>query len=1855
MHATLRIIITAALLGLSSVLADAQRLGWSTAGHIGFVFGISNNEAQKLLTKPKSDSIFRRLMHTQVDTFLVSKGWTHRPSKGHFILAHIVENQLRCEYVGILPYQVFLFREYNSLTLQVIDREGNVRSDARVRLKHDRIRFDTTTHTYRINDGAFYGERHYVSVELDGFRSFFEVLRKERPYWGPSYYQDDGPDFYSYMITDKNRYRPGDKLRFKSYALSGARSPLQKPLELWLTGSGKRIRVKSVDPHRPGSYADEFVLDDSLKLRLDQHYTLALHDRHARIVASCHFKYEDYELNNDRLDVSLERNQYHPHPNTLRIRATDVNGLPLAGARVRIVVRPQQVLETFQPVLYVADTLLYEERQVEYAVDTEVPIPATLFGKANVEYSVDVTLVSNKNQLINKTVAAVYHHRQYEITAMLKNDSIIYKLSGNGDLMRNVAATLSQGSVGDGTSITLPYRERINPTIAEATVSTSYGVRTINMESLLPKMEIQGGIDVDTFKVDLFNPHKLPVTWNIYQGSQVVAHGYGINISHRSIINDRSLSYYVEVLYAFGGKDRIVQKEYRFNDKALTIDLQLPSRVHPGETVDALIHVTNQSGAPVSGVDLTALASNSKLGYIPSGLPDYGTLSAKRSEAPTFDKFGLHSRTATLPLDYTFWAERAGLDTMKYYQLLYPETTLFSNEVPIGDSTQFSVYVMQKGRTRKVFVVEVNHNPVYFSWVSGPLRYAHYVTPNRIVQVAVRLHDRMLLFDSLCFNRGRKTILSVDLDHLPANVTVLMLDDGKPRRSRQRYSHFTVTEVARYTKLLSAFHNISQRSYLDSESQFVPLAGGGRLNQYQVVGPVIPEYLQYVDGDRKLSFRIKGGSAYAFEDNVIYREPAVNLMPQLLVDDRQFNPSLTLDDLVLTREEYLRQEHYQPTDKWITRDINIVERTRKLSIALPEDKDRIGIYTVLYEDPVSGRITSACPLWEQRSRLFVLPDGRLDVIVLYNDGRYFRMKNVQLKPGQHTYVDFNHSKIFDANDSSARWREKAMGNCFDRTPVHTRTLHYPSRRVGYDGNIRGTILDEAGMPIPGVNVVVKGTEIGTVTDIDGSFILDIYDGYATLLISFIGYQTQEADVRAGSVLSLQLTPDVTQLQEVIVTAYGASVSKSLTGSATRALEGRIPGVQITNRDESDLMDQEAAELNQEAERQLYHDLMTITRIRSNFTDVAFWEPKLFTDRKGRARFRVTFPDDITQWDAVVLAMNRRLQTGITRSSVRSYKPIMAELDVPRFLVTGDSAFAHATVSNHSSEKSITGVVRWNTQGTSFDSTLSMTQFRKYLLPMQGTGPDSVEAKFLFQRDDGYTDGELRRVPVIEKGTLRAAGTLTILNNGDQQNVVSRDNESIDVELIRGPLDIWTSEARQLINYKYACNEQLASKLLGLIAHLYITKYEEKEFPHDRQVRDIIQRLLENQNTEFLWSWWNVSDNTSYWISAHILRALKAASDAGYRVNLNVDNITRKATYKYEMLDSFDRSDADLLEALAEWNAPLDYSRYADRIDTLLKNNEEYFIRTKRSGYALMKDRLLLAEVRQLAGLPFDRSIFSRYRHEGARGEMFLSDGREYFNWYSDDLSANTVAYRIVRRDSALRAEMLLPMQLYFLSQRAANAWNTYHASNVLVSLLPDLLAMGVTRREPVRISLTGTALKNRTIDSRDTIITSLPFRVKVCPSQRLSIQKQAGLPVYLMQYQEQRVTQANAAGDAFEIRSFFVNNTNRLVAGRRTKLIVNVDVMKDVKAEYVMIEIPVPASCSYTNDDKRSPLETHREYYKDRVNIYFERLSIGSHRFEIDLLPRFSGVFHLNPAQVSLMYFPVINANNDMTVVRVSD
>jgi TonB-dependent starch-binding outer membrane protein SusC len=146
-------------------------------------------------------------------------------------------------------------------------------------------------------------------------------------------------------------------------------------------------------------------------------------------------------------------------------------------------------------------------------------------------------------------------------------------------------------------------------------------------------------------------------------------------------------------------------------------------------------------------------------------------------------------------------------------------------------------------------------------------------------------------------------------------------------------------------------------------------------------------------------------------------------------------------------------------------------------------------------------------------------------------------------------------------------------------PAYTFAADNPAIDDEQQNRVSGTITDAAtGEPMPGVNIQVKGTTLGAITDLDGKYSFPNVERNATLVFSFIGYVTQEVALEGKSVIDIALVGETTDLDEVVVVGYSTQKRANVVGSVasisgesiqsvpspnvTTSLSGRIPGAVV---------------------------------------------------------------------------------------------------------------------------------------------------------------------------------------------------------------------------------------------------------------------------------------------------------------------------------------------------------------------------------------------------------------------------------------------------------------------------------------------------------------------------------------------------------------------------------------------------------------------------------------------------------------------------------------------------------------------
>ncbi len=183
-------------------------------------------------------------------------------------------------------------------------------------------------------------------------------------------------------------------------------------------------------------------------------------------------------------------------------------------------------------------------------------------------------------------------------------------------------------------------------------------------------------------------------------------------------------------------------------------------------------------------------------------------------------------------------------------------------------------------------------------------------------------------------------------------------------------------------------------------------------------------------------------------------------------------------------------------------------------------------------------------------------NAELDVNYLVNEARWFpsydiRAKNVKAPVGITYKANVSQQSGEDWENviltiSSANPSEQGVRPIIKpwivgyNNALSRRTVSGSMMAVTAGNEVHGKVVDDAGEPIPGVNVVVKGTSFGTVTDVNGNYSVPLTSDAEVVVFSFIGYNAIEKRLDNGSEINVQLAPDVSALSEVVTVGYATS-------------------------------------------------------------------------------------------------------------------------------------------------------------------------------------------------------------------------------------------------------------------------------------------------------------------------------------------------------------------------------------------------------------------------------------------------------------------------------------------------------------------------------------------------------------------------------------------------------------------------------------------------------------------------------------------------------------------------------------------
>lgn len=650
------------------------------------------------------------------------------------------------------------------------------------------------------------------------------------------------------------------------------------------------------------------------------------------------------------------------------------------------------------------------------------------------------------------------------------------------------------------------------------------------------------------------------------------------------------------------------------------------------------------------------------------------------------------------------------------------------------------------------------------------------------------------------------------------------------------------------------------------------------------------------------------------------------------------------------------------------------------------------------------------------------------------------------------------------------------------------------------------------------------------------------------------------------------------------------------------------------------------------------NMQAASGMRRNFRDWAIWEPNLWTDANGKARFSVQYPDNTTAWKTYVLTMDNKGISASNFSMTRAFKPLSASLSMPAFLRYGDSVELIGKVINHTGQ-AFKLATRF--KSLNLDTSFAATEVQNGKLEKQfitaafanSAKDTSITASYQLSTENKYEDGEEKTIPVYPVGLVERKGFFTAVMGDTSIHTKAGDLDlpftgnayvSIEGDL----LEVMLSEIEQLKVYPHGCTEQLTSKLVSVYYEEQVKKIlGNKEFNNTKEKKEILAKLTAAQNQDGSFGWFG-GNSVDFRVTNYVLSTLQKFGDN------SLSPIVNKGL-SFLNYNLYRMSGQDLISALSTLSAANYSSNYERELERIKKEDLSTY------------NRFAMIKIRKEQDLPY-RAALDSIMLEGEMSRAGLKWGDKSYDWYRNELATTLLAYELIKTDSVYAGKKDNIMR-YLLSKRTNGYYdNTAESGLILTTLLPDLIKgreEQYSARKPTYVVLSG---------SKNDTIKNFPAYLKINDKNaELNILKQGLSPVYISVAYEYFNQVPEAKKGSFAVTTSFPDkkNQSQLEQGETVRMRVAVAVKE--ASEYVMIEVPLPAGCVVKNKNKTNDYESSRANFKEKTSIYCALLPKGTHYFDIELQARYKGSFTINPASASLIYYADEQGNNEVKKVWI--
>ncbi|MFK7921355.1 MAG: alpha-2-macroglobulin family protein [Bacteroidia bacterium] len=1879
---------------LASQCLAQDLLQSARASQYTYVYSLTDADAKTLYQKGPlalGESAFTQL----VDSFLSVYGQPASLPPGHYLETYVQDAQLHIRYLPIMPLQLEVLNDKRALHLMVFDPQGKAISEAEISIDDRSLAYDAESKTYyapnRKRGGlveiSYLGQKNWYNLNRKdqerNFRTFYgwvfnlptlrliswrlyrlgyaivrpyRFLSMPRDWWyrivqrSQAFYKPQNR-YRSYVAFNKPIYRQADTLRAKFVLLKRKNgAPVDKEIKAFTRNrDGKRLDVPLQHP-RPGVYMIDWVLTDSLKLQLDRYYTIYLEQGNKTINASGSFRYEDYELSRVKFAMRVDSNKvFAGIPINIYASAKDENDLPAPDARIKLYLINQLggEIKWRASAVFISDTLWQWQQALDPVGETQVAIPDSVWPSAIFRTQLNATISTSDNETQSFTENLQYKHRESNLAFRDRLDSlqIIYQEKGQSVAKMAWVQLLDQwrNPIWED-SLQLPFTLPLRGTFSHVKVITKDHQLSFDMGE--PMVGIAGNRTRDSLVIQTQNPRNLPIWYSLFRGNKLLEQGQAEQLQLRRAVSEREY-YFLSTRHVWKGQ--VIEQNYRFRwyPNQVNLNLEHPEQVAPGSLVPIKITATDVDSQAIVDFDLALYGYTAKFKkpQAPS-MPIYAPQWENRIGKRSFNRQSRFDDTnKSRLLDYPAWAAKAGLDTLAWYHFRYPAGERYQYSFPIEDTlAQFAPYVFHQGLQCEPIIIYLDERPVYYE--AQRIFPFSFRTLEGYHNIRIRLWDREISMDSVWLAAGQKTIVSVDQTKLASHTT---WRSAKPELS--------VTERALIRNYFTYFRFPFQSKVSVQQGQTLHYLESSTSGNY-LLGPFTPNTSLTIRGEG-WGYEIPKKQGYSYEIFPQYAQlnPARLMTSKHVRLYRRTGEPYEISGVrKLPAKEVFETKNIgsnQAQVLWSLIPYQNQKKDCRLLASLPESlQERVLFTEIIGEDSLPQRIYP-----RYVSELNALPVGNYRLNYWMGDkndiSTYLQTPSVSLREKGINYHRWEPSMVESVTDTAKKLFLKRLA---ETEAMARDSLRIADASSGFAYRINGRILDrESGEPLSFATVLHFDEDgffrSGGNTDENGWFTIPVIASTFELHVKYLGGTAKQVfsihewngefytDLNSGA----KFDTVAMYLDEVKVIGYASTERKNVKATISQVnsipMRGLPPNRKLKRKSlaeppnkvnqarNSDGLLNNTADSEAENELEIPFGDAKASSLRTNFRDYAFWYPNLKTGADGTVEVQARIPDDITQWDLFALGHNDQRQLGKTTSQMQAYRMLSGQIVLPRFLIPGDSVRLIGKSINYSGdtfeidtefamEDSI--VLRSNHQLS--NAVLDTAYFR---VPQSAL--DSLQFRYqLTRKSDGYQDGEQRDIPLYRPGIEESEGAFWAF--WQDTSLTYRGDRTMGPLYINVEADLLSSlrsELRRLRNYPHACNEQTASKLTAFLYERKISEQLGENFSADAQIKRLIKKLIRNQNKDASWGWWPEMDG-NMWVSLHVIEALMLARAEGFTVDFREEDIKASLLFNLETYAVLDQYRA--LDLLSQMDAKLDYQSILDSLLPASYGHSRYLV----ENYLL----------RQRYDLPMEMDSLLSNQKKTQFGTLF--GGEESYRVTNNAFLTSLRVFELLRSEEAYQREAALTLN-YLLAGRKPYYWrNTYESANALAAILPDLLAEQGADLKP-QIWIDGE------------LISQFPYRDTLGANAQLDIKFDGRLPVYATAYQNYWNPAPKAAQSPFEVKTYFLNVDNdtltELKAGEGVRLITEVKLQSE--AEYLSLQVPIPAGCSYAEKRVWWAGESYREYKREQTEIYCRRLPAGTHRFEVKLMPRFGGGFNLRTARAEMMYFPLFFGQNEQKRIKI--